>query len=126
MVPAISAVATPIAATTASVIGACAEEHGVAPDHVDAGRNHRRRVDQRRNRRRPFHRVGQPDVQRNLRRLAGRADEQQQGRNRQRADRAVLDRAGAGAGGDLLEIKRAEGREDQQHARARTRSRRCG
>ena len=44
--------------------------------HEDAGRDHRRRVDQRRDRRRAFHRVGQPHVQRHLRALAHRADEQ--------------------------------------------------
>ena len=62
IVPAISAVATPMPATIASVSGACAEQHGVAPDHVHARRHHRRGVDQRRDRRRAFHRVGQPDV----------------------------------------------------------------
>ena len=38
-------------------------------------------MDQRGHRRRAFHRVRQPDVERNLRRLAGRADEQQQRRD---------------------------------------------
>ena len=41
-----------------------------ARHQVDAGRHHRRRVDQRRDRRRAGHGVGQPDVQRDLRRLA--------------------------------------------------------
>ena len=49
-----------------------------ARHHVDAGRHHGRGVDQRRDRRRARHRVGQPDVERDLRRLAARADEQQQ------------------------------------------------
>jgi hypothetical protein len=44
--------------------------------HEDAGGHHRRRVDQRGDRRRAFHRVRQPDVQRHLRGLAHRADEQ--------------------------------------------------
>jgi hypothetical protein len=44
-----------------------AEEHGIAPDHVDPRGDHRRRMDQRRHRRRAFHRVRQPGVQRNLR-----------------------------------------------------------
>ena len=47
-------------------------------DHVDAGGHHGRGVDQRRDRRRARHRVGQPDVERDLRRLAGRADEEAQ------------------------------------------------
>ncbi len=49
-----------------------------ARDHVDAGRHHRRRVDQRADGRRAGHGVRQPDVQRDLRRLAGGAHEQQQ------------------------------------------------
>ena len=56
---------------------------GVQPrDHVDAGGHHRRGVDQRRDRRRTGHRVGQPDVERDLRRLAGRADAGGRGRRR--------------------------------------------
>ncbi len=51
-------------------------------DHVDAGRHHGGGVDQRRNRRRAGHGVGQPHVERNLRRLAGGADEQEQRRHR--------------------------------------------
>ena len=53
-------------------------ERGQPRDHVDAGGDHGGGVDQRRDRRRAFHRVGQPDVQRDLRALAARADEQQQ------------------------------------------------
>ncbi len=45
-------------------------------DHEDAGGNHGRGMDQRGNRGRAFHRVGQPDMQRHLRRLAHGADEQ--------------------------------------------------
>ena len=45
-------------------------EPGQARDQVHAGGDHRRRVDQRRHRRRAGHRVRQPDVQRDLRRLA--------------------------------------------------------
>ena len=47
-------------------------------DHVNARGDHRRGVDQRGYGRRTGHRVGQPDVQRNLRRFTGGADEQQQ------------------------------------------------
>ena len=73
-------------------------------------------MNQRRHRRRPFHRVRQPDKQGDLRGLAGRAEKQQQGRNGDHAHRAVFDRARVGGGGDLLEIQRAEGRKQQQHA----------
>ena len=47
-----------------SASGAQLEERGRARDHVDAGRHHRRGVDQRGDRRRACHRVRQPDVQR--------------------------------------------------------------
>ena len=49
-----------------------------ARDHVDAGRDHRRGVDEGGDGRRAFHRVRQPDVQRELRALAGRAEQEQQ------------------------------------------------
>ena len=54
------------------------EQRRAAGHHVDAGGDHRGGVDQRADRRRAFHRVGQPDVQRELGRLAHRAQEQQQ------------------------------------------------
>ena len=47
-------------------------------DHVHAGGDHRGGVDEGRNRRRTGHGVRQPDVERDLRRLAGRTDQQQQ------------------------------------------------
>ena len=65
-----SAVAAPTTATTMSAVGGLVVERAEPRDHVDAGRHHRRRVDQRRHRRRALHRVGQPDVQRDLRALA--------------------------------------------------------
>ena len=46
--------------------------------HVNAGGHHRRGVDQGGDGRRAFHRVRQPDMQRELRRLADRAAENQQ------------------------------------------------
>jgi hypothetical protein len=52
------------------------EQRRHARDHEDAGRHHGGGVDQRGDRGRAFHRVGQPHVQRELRRLAHRADEQ--------------------------------------------------
>ena len=58
----------------------------VAPhDHVNAGRDHRRRVDQCRDRRRAGHRVRQPCKKRYLCRFAGRPDKEQ---NRDRRDAA--------------------------------------
>ena len=46
-----------------------------ANDHVDAGSDHRCRMNQSGNRRRTSHRVRQPHVKRNLRALARRANE---------------------------------------------------
>ncbi len=54
------------------------EQHMHARDQVDAGGDHRGGVDQRGHRRRALHRVGKPRVQRDLRGLGERADEQQQ------------------------------------------------
>ena len=64
-------------------VGREPEEHVAARDHVDARRDHRRRVDQRRDGRRARHRVGQPDVERELRGLAARADEEAEADERQ-------------------------------------------
>ena len=52
-------------------------------DHVHARRHHCRRMDQRAHRRRAFHRVRQPNVQWNLRRLTRRADKEKQPNRRQ-------------------------------------------
>ena len=70
-------------ATTTSDARDQREQRHAAGDQVDAGRHHRRRVDQGADRRRAFHRVGQPDVQRELRRLADRPAEEQQTDGRQ-------------------------------------------
>ena len=51
-----------------------------ACDQVDAGHDHRRGMDQRRYRGRTFHRVGQPDMQREHRRFTGTADKDQRHR----------------------------------------------
>ena len=79
IVAANSAVAAPMIATMNIAVGACVINRRAAHDHVNAGGDHRRGVNQRRHRRRAGHRVGQPNVQRNLRALAGGADEQQNG-----------------------------------------------
>ena len=57
--------------------GRAFEQRVHARDQVHAGGDHRRGVDQRADRRRALHRVGQPRVQRDLRGLGERADEQQ-------------------------------------------------
>jgi hypothetical protein len=65
--------------------------------HVDAGGDHRRRVNQRGDRRRSRHRVGEPDVERNLRAFSRRADEEadaDDGEHRQTPQRHLLEPAG--------------------------------
>ena len=52
------------------------EDRVRARDQVDAGGDHRRRVDEGADRRRALHRVGQPRLERDLRRLRHRAAEQ--------------------------------------------------
>ena len=54
------------------------EQRVRARDHVHARGHHGRGVDECGDRRRAFHRVRQPDIQRELRRLAAGSDEQQQ------------------------------------------------
>jgi hypothetical protein len=53
------------------------ENQPAAHHHVDTGGDHRRGVNQRRHRRRTFHRIGQPDVKRELGALAHRPTKQQ-------------------------------------------------
>ena len=65
-------------------LGRQAEEDVAAGHHVDAGGDHRGRVDQRGDRRGTGHRVRKPDVQGNLGALADRADEETQADERQR------------------------------------------
>ena len=89
-------------------------DRGRARDHVDAGGHHGRRVDQRRDRGRALHRVGQPDVERDLRALAGRADEQAQGGDGQRPAPERLDGHLGRGGHHGAEVERAEGGEDQE------------
>ena len=62
------------------------EHRRQAADHEHARGDHGGRVDQRRHRGRAFHRVGQPGVEAKLRRLAHRADEQQQAEHRHRVE----------------------------------------
>ncbi len=62
------------------------EDEREAAHEVDARRDHRRRVDERADRRRARHRVGEPDVERDLRALARAAEEQGQADGGRRAD----------------------------------------
>ena len=62
------------------------EQRRQARDHEDAGGHHGRGMDQRGDRRRAFHRVRQPGVEQELRRLAHRAHEQQQADDRHRVE----------------------------------------
>ena len=59
-------------------VGRGNEQRRTAGHHVDARRDHRGRVDQGADRRGTFHRVGQPDVQRELGTLAAGPQHQQQ------------------------------------------------
>ena len=86
------------------------EKRRRAGDHVDTGGHHGRRVDQCGDGRGAFHRVGQPDVERELRRLSGGAEEHAEGDDGERADTRDFRREGAGAqyGVDVGELQRAD------------------
>ena len=58
--------------------GRVEEQYLRARDHINAGSDHRRRVDQRANRRGAFHGIRQPDVEWKLCRFASGAGKQQQ------------------------------------------------
>ena len=85
-------------------------------DHVDAGRNHRRRMDERADRRRAFHCIGQPDVERYLRGLARCPDEEEK-----RNERRCAARNKVGVFLKLAEVERpdavrAESRQQEEDA----------
>ena len=90
------------------------EERAGAGDHVNAGRDHRGGMDQGRDRRGAGHGIRQPDVQRNLRRLAGRAQQQQQGDGGHHL-RAGLQRHAAILGTLVEDQRVAQVPEDQEH-----------
>ncbi len=73
-----TAVMMPIQAMTLWAAGDACDQEKDAREHVNAGRHHRCRMDERRNGCRAFHRVRQPDVQRELGGFADRAAEDQQ------------------------------------------------
>ena len=64
-------------------LGCGLDEKADAHQHVNARGHHGRGMDQRGDRRRPFHRVRQPDVQWELRRLPDRAAKDKQHRDRE-------------------------------------------
>ena len=73
-------------------VGARLEERVRAAQEEHARGDHGGRVDQRGDRRRAFHRVGQPEVQRDLRALPDRREQQQQ-RDRGRGARSTTSSA---------------------------------
>ena len=85
-------------------------ERARAHHHVDAGGDHRRRVDEGGDGRRAGHGVGQPDVEGNLRAFARGAQEQQQADDGGRPYGQAV-----GACGHLGEDQRAQRRPDHEH-----------
>ena len=90
------------------------EQRMRAGHEVDAGGHHRRRVDQRAHRRRAGHRIGQPGLQRQLRRFADRTAEQEEGG--QRGDRGTHRPALRGVLHGTRDVERAEPARDHQQA----------
>ena len=113
-----SAVIAPMTSTNDSAVSRQLEQRRHARHHEDAGGHHRRGVDQRRDRRRAFHRIRQPDVQRHLRRLAHRADEQAD------ADHASISRPRRAAAGSRSSAPAIAGalREHRPRSRAMPKS----
>src|SRR3990170_544145 len=105
MVAAKTAVTPPVTATT-----------------VIAGGDHRRRVDQGAHRRRAFHGVRQPDIERQLGGLAHGADKEEESDERDDAylgaehDIGLVSRPGGERGKHTGKIQRTEGHEDKQHS----------
>ena len=99
------------------------EDRQHARDQVDARGDHGRRVDQRRDGRGAFHRVGQPDVQRELRTLAAGPEHQEQTDRRRHAAADIQAWIGQPrlpqdpvCGVRIMEIERAVRRPDQEQA----------
>ena len=95
-------------------------EDVAAHHHVDARRHHRRRVDERRYGCRAGHRVREPDVERNLRALAARADEEREADRRHEPACGVPARIGGGEREHPVEVRRAEEREAPEDAEDET------
>ena len=88
------------------------EERRAPDDEVDAGGHHRRGVDQGGDRGRAGHRVGQPDVERHLRRLPDRPAN----RSSEIAVAVPFAIVSPGAPSTAREVERAELRHDQRQA----------
>ena len=113
MVAANSAVSAPTTAMTVGAHDEATPQHRADPDHQEhAGGDHRGRVDQGRHRRRAGHRVGEPQVQRQLGALAARPDEQHHG---DAGGRALGQPAGLGGVVDAQVVQRPQRRERQEH-----------
>ena len=103
-----------------------AEEEVAARDHVDAGRDHRGRVDERRDGRRAGHRVRKPHVERNLGALAARPDEEAQADRRQEPPGRVAARIAPRRARTSCRSPRCRRARSTRRCPGRTRSRRCG
>ncbi len=92
-------------------------KQGVAArHHVDAGGDHRGGMDQGADRRRAFHGVGQPDVERHLRRFPHRSNEQQNADGREYSQGAQrLETVGFSLVEDSLEVDTPESPEDEHY-----------
>ena len=89
------------------------KEYERTRDEIDTGDNHRGGMDQCRDRCRALHGVGEPDMERHLRRFADRAGKQAKGGDREipASEHATFDRAI-----DILESKGADGGVEHQQA----------
>ena len=87
------------------------EDHIRARQHIKTGRHHGRRMNQGGDRRRPGHGIRQPDVERELRRLATGANHQPEGNpGHQPPVTQRLDRIIDCLGNDRVVLRAAEGR----------------
>ncbi len=94
------------------------EERVHAGDQVHARGDHRGRVDQGRDRSRSFHRVGEPGVQRQLRGLGERADQDQQARGHERAVVVAEGTVGLAEDARVVERPRLVEHQERRHHEA--------
>ena len=92
------------------------EEEGDDGEQVDPGRDHRRRVDERAHGRRALHRIGKPDVERELGGLPGSPGEHHEARDGQRG-RVAAHHAGEEGRGSVDELEAARGPTGSRAAR---------
>ena len=77
-------------------------------------------MDKGRHWRRPFHRIGKPNIKRNLGTLANGTDEQQETNSRQHAESGGFNRHVGRRFGHLAEIDGPEREENEKHAKDKT------